>query len=101
VLSISPFNYKYTKIILLFLSKLLDFLIKFFPKAILTAAMEMLAGAGEAAAMSRKPEIMADAAYVILTKENGSYTGNFAVDDDILAAAGIKDFDTYLVDPSE
>jgi citronellol/citronellal dehydrogenase len=62
--------------------------------------MEMLAGADEAASMSRKPEIMADAAYVMLTKDT-KYSGNFAVDDDVLAAAGIKDFDIYLVDPSK
>ncbi|XP_059468818.1 hydroxysteroid dehydrogenase-like protein 2 [Neocloeon triangulifer] len=70
--------------------------------AILTAAMEMLAGGqSEAAAMSRKPDIMADAAYLILTKDSGSFTGNFTIDDEVLAAAGIKDFDSYAVDPSQ
>ncbi|KAF4527045.1 hypothetical protein B566_EDAN001594 [Ephemera danica] len=69
--------------------------------AILTAAMEMLAGgSGEAARMSRKPEIMADAAYAILTKESGSFTGNFAIDDEVLAAEGINNLDQYAVDPS-
>lgn len=69
--------------------------------AILTAAMEMLAGgSGEAARMSRKPEIMADAAYAILTKDSGSFTGNFAIDDEVLAAEGITNLDQYAVDPS-
>jgi citronellol/citronellal dehydrogenase len=64
--------------------------------------MEMLAGGqSEAAGMSRKPDIMADAAYVILTKESGSFTGNFAIDDEVLAAVGVKDFDSYAVDPSK
>ena len=40
---------------------------------------------------SRKPEIMADAAYVILTKHSGSYTGNFAIDDEVLKEVGISD----------
>jgi len=72
-----------------------------FSEAILTAAMEMLAGQGEAAAMSRKPDIMADAAYTILTKDSGSFTGNFAIDDDVLADVGVKSFDHYAVDPSK
>ncbi len=43
----------------------------------------------------RKPEILADAAHVILTKESRSFTGRFSVDEDILRAAGMTDFSKY------
>lgn len=65
--------------------------------AIITAAMEMLGGSG-AAAQCRKPEIMADAAYAILTKP-ANFTGNFAIDDKVLAEEGVSDFDQYAVQP--
>ncbi|KAK3872690.1 hypothetical protein Pcinc_022239 [Petrolisthes cinctipes] len=67
--------------------------------AIITAAMEMLGGK-DVARQCRKPEIMADAAYAILCKDSRSYTGNFAVDDDVLKAEGITNFDEYAFDPS-
>lgn len=67
--------------------------------AIITAAMEMLGGSG-VDKQCRKPEIMADAAYVIICKESKSFTGKFAIDDEILKAEGITDFDQYAVDPS-
>ena len=38
---------------------------------------------------------MADAAYAILTKNSRSYTGNFAIDEDVLREMGIKDFSQY------
>lgn len=59
--------------------------------------MEMLGGSG-AAAQCRKPEIMADAAYAILTKP-ANFTGNFAIDDKVLAEEGVSDFDQYAVQP--
>lgn len=62
--------------------------------------MEMLGGS-EVDKQCRKPEIMADAAYAIITKDSKSYTGHFAVDDDVLKAEGVTDFDQYAVDPSE
>ncbi|XP_042240262.1 hydroxysteroid dehydrogenase-like protein 2 isoform X1 [Homarus americanus] len=67
--------------------------------AIITAAMEMLGGSG-IDKQCRKPEIMADAAYVMLCKDSKSYTGKFAVDDDVLKAEGVTDLDSYAVDPS-
>jgi len=67
--------------------------------AIITAAMEMLGGGGEVASQCRKPEIMADAAYVILTRDSRTFTGNFCVDDAILAEEGMKDFDQYAAVP--
>uniref|UniRef100_A0AAR2L4D6 Hydroxysteroid dehydrogenase-like protein 2 n=1 Tax=Pygocentrus nattereri TaxID=42514 RepID=A0AAR2L4D6_PYGNA len=67
--------------------------------AIQTAAMDMLGGS-EIAKSCRKVEIMADAAYAILSKPV-SYTGQFVIDDDILKKEGIKDFDVYAVAPGE
>ncbi|KAH7718061.1 Protein DHS-6 [Aphelenchoides avenae] len=64
-----------------------------------TAALEML-GDGEGKKSSRKPEIMADAAYVILSKDSRSYSGNFTIDDEVLRAAGVKDLDQYAYDPN-
>ncbi|KAG2466570.1 HSDL2 protein, partial [Polypterus senegalus] len=65
--------------------------------AILTAAMEMLGGGG-VAKQCRKPDIMADAAYSILSRPV-TFTGNFVIDDDLLQKEGIKDFDVYAVAP--
>lgn len=67
--------------------------------AIHTAAIEMLSGK-EAARVSRKPEIMADAAYAILCRDSRTFTGKFIVDDEILKEEGITDMDQYAVDPS-
>ncbi|ENN77891.1 hypothetical protein HUJ04_007877 [Dendroctonus ponderosae] len=67
--------------------------------AIHTAAMEMLGGK-EAARQCRKPEICADAAYVILTKDSKTTTGNFFIDDEVLKAAGVKDLTQYACDPT-
>ena len=49
---------------------------------------------------SRKPEIMADAAYAILTREALGFTGNFCIDDEVLAEAGVTDLSGYAVDPA-
>ncbi len=66
--------------------------------AIATAAVENLLGGPEAVKCCRKPEIMADAAYWILTQESRSCTGNFFVDEDVLKNAGVTDLDVYAVD---
>ena len=58
-------------------------------------------GGEEVDRQCRKPEIMADAAYVILTKDSRNFTGNFAVDDEVLRDVGVTDLDQYAVDPSE
>ena len=63
--------------------------------AIYTAAMEMLGGGSEIAKQCRKPEIIADAAYVILTQDSKSYTGNFCIDDEVLLKAGVPDVSVY------
>lgn len=58
----------------------------------------MLSGK-DAGRVSRKPEIVADAAYAILCRDAKTFTGNFAVDDDILKEEGITNLDEYAVDP--
>ena len=64
--------------------------------AIATAAMQMIPGVD--IALCRTPEIMADAAYCVLT--NGGFeTGNFYIDDAVLAAHGFTDLDRYAVTP--
>ncbi len=56
-----------------------------FPEAILRA--------------SRKPDIMADAAYAIFKKNSRTATGNFYIDEAVLREEGVTDFDVYAVTP--
>ena len=65
--------------------------------AIDTAALQMIPGVDTAAC--RTPEILADAAYIILNRESKSCTGNFYVDDELLATEGITDLEKYSVVP--
>ncbi len=65
---------------------------------IATAAIRMIAGEAAVAAC-RKPEIMAEAAHAIVTKPSGEATGNFFVDEDVLAKEGVTDFEQYAVTP--
>jgi len=65
--------------------------------AIDTAALQMIPGVDTAAC--RTPEILADAAYVILNRESKDCTGNFFVDDEVLASVGVTDLDKYSVVP--
>ena len=65
--------------------------------AIDTAALAMIPGVDTAAC--RTPEILADAAYVILNRPAADCTGNFFVDDEVLASEGITDLDKYAVVP--
>ena len=65
--------------------------------AIKTAALQMIPGIDTN--FCRKPEIMADAAYVILNRDSKSNTGNFYVDEEVLRGEGITDFDQYSVVP--
>jgi citronellol/citronellal dehydrogenase len=66
---------------------------------IATAAVQNLLGGDDTIRASRKPEIMADAAYVILTRNSRECTGNFFVDDAVLASAGITDLSVYATTP--
>lgn len=62
---------------------------------IATAAVANLLGGDEVVARSRTPEIMADAAHAILTRDPQECTGNFFLDDAVLADEGITDFSAY------
>lgn len=48
---------------------------------------------------SRKPQIVADAAYFILTQKSGTVTGNFFIDEEVLRGQGITDFSRYALNP--
>jgi citronellol/citronellal dehydrogenase len=67
---------------------------------IATAAVGNLLGGDAMMRASRKPEIMGDAAYAIFTKPSREFTGQFCIDDKVLYASGVRDFEPYRVDPS-
>jgi citronellol/citronellal dehydrogenase len=68
--------------------------------AIATSAVKNILGGDELIRASRKPEIIADAAYLMLTQPASEFTGNFIIDDTYLAEHGETDFDKYRVDPT-
>src|SRR5579862_7831 len=68
---------------------------------IATAAVKNLLGGDALMRRSRTPEILADAAYLIFSKDAKSFTGNFLIDDTFLAENGVTEFDHYRVDPSQ
>ena len=49
--------------------------------------------------MMRRPEILADAAIAILTRDARTTTGRFFIDEEVLAEAGITDLERYAVKP--
>jgi citronellol/citronellal dehydrogenase len=65
--------------------------------AIATAALQMIPGID--VAKCRKPEILADAAYLILTSDARATSGNFFIDDELLARHGVTELDKYSVVP--
>jgi citronellol/citronellal dehydrogenase len=65
---------------------------------IATAAVNMLGGE-MMMSVSRKPDIMADAAYHIFNRPSRECTGNFFIDDELLRSAGVTDLDQYSVNP--
>ena len=67
--------------------------------AIATAAIKNTLGGDSIMNISRSPEIMADAAYIILTKDSKEFTGNFCIDDNLLADNGVTDFSQYAEVP--
>ena len=68
---------------------------------IATAAVANLLGGDKLMRASRKADILADAAHVILTKPSREFTGNFCIDDTLLWENGKREFDHYRIDPSE
>ena len=67
--------------------------------AVATAAIKNTLGGDSIMSISRSPEIMADAAYAILTKDSKEFTGNFCIDDNLLADNGVTDFSQFAVVP--
>ena len=67
--------------------------------AIATAAIKNALGGDAIMSISRFPEIMGDAAYTILTKPSKEFTGNFCIDDTVLADNGVTDFSVYAEVP--
>jgi citronellol/citronellal dehydrogenase len=65
--------------------------------AIATAALQMIPGVD--LNLCRKPEILADAAYFILTSDAKATSGNFFIDDELLARHGVTELDRYSVVP--
>jgi citronellol/citronellal dehydrogenase len=68
---------------------------------IATAAIKNALAGEEGMRRCRTVEIMADAAYAIFNKDSRTFTGNFLIDDEILYAEGVRDFDQYRVDPTQ
>jgi citronellol/citronellal dehydrogenase len=70
------------------------------PRTIIaTAAVQNLLGGEASVKRSRKPEIMADAAHIVLTRASRETTGNFFVDEEVLASEGVNDLDGYALEP--
>ena len=71
------------------------------PKTVIaTAAIEMLGGMVKPE-NCRKPEVVADAAHAILTRDSSECTGNFFIDEEVLKEDGVSDFDQYAVEPGQ
>jgi citronellol/citronellal dehydrogenase len=68
---------------------------------IATAAVANLLGGAEALAGSRTPAIMADAAYAVLVRDPRSCTGNFFIDEEVLAQEGVTDLEAYRTEPGD
>lgn len=68
---------------------------------IATAAVKNLLGGDAAVRHCRRPEIVADAAWWILTQPARDFTGRFLIDEDVLRSAGVTEFDQYAVTPGE
>jgi citronellol/citronellal dehydrogenase len=67
---------------------------------IATAAIKMLGG-DPMMKKCRWPQIMADAAFHVLKRESKSCSGNFFIDEEVLAEEGVTDLEAYAVDPSQ
>ena len=66
-----------------------------------TAAVRFALGGDAMAAVSRSPEIMADAAYAVLSRPAGECSGNFFIDEEVLRAEGVSDFSAYAPDAGD
>lgn len=68
---------------------------------IATAAVSNLLGGDFIMQKSRTPEIVADAAFYILSRPSAECTGNFFIDEEVLKKEGISDFTKYAVNPKQ
>jgi citronellol/citronellal dehydrogenase len=68
---------------------------------IATAAVRNLLGGEVALRRARTPDIMADAAHAILTRDSRACSGNFYIDEDVLRDEGVTDFSRYLLGGTE
>jgi citronellol/citronellal dehydrogenase len=66
---------------------------------IATAALTMIPGMTARGDGCRTPDILADAAHVILTSDAGQATGHFYIDEEVLSSVGVTDFSRYAVQP--
>lgn len=66
---------------------------------IATAAVQNILGGEQLIKRSRKPEIVADAAFYILREPSAESTGNFFIDEDVLRKHGVQQFEQYAVTP--
>jgi citronellol/citronellal dehydrogenase len=72
------------------------------PRTIIaTAAVQNLLGGDAVTARARRPEIVADAAHIILCRPSRAFTGNFCIDEQVLKSAGATNLDTYASVPEE
>lgn len=70
------------------------------PKTVIaTAAVQNLLGGDASIRGSRKPDIMGDAAYAILTRKSSEFTGNFCIDENVLREGGLTDLSAYAMTP--
>jgi citronellol/citronellal dehydrogenase len=70
------------------------------PKTVIaTAAVQNLLGGDASIRGSRKPDIMADAAYAILTRKSSEFTGQFCIDETVLRESGVADLSGYAMTP--
>lgn len=67
--------------------------------AVATAAIANILAGEEAMKNCRKPEILAETAYRVLTKPAASFTGNFLIDDSFLVSEGVTDLEQYSMEP--
>jgi citronellol/citronellal dehydrogenase len=69
------------------------------PRTVIQTAAIKVLGDAVKPEHCRTPEIMADAAHAILCQEARHCTGHFYLDEDVLRATGVRDFDRYAIKP--
>lgn len=69
------------------------------PRTVIATAAVAMLGDAVKPGHCRKPEIVADAAHWMLTRSARDYSGHFAIDEEVLRAAGVSDFERYAVQP--